>query len=224
MPTTSGQYQLQDYLAELKVRGFDGFSDADLMTYINRGYFAVARKSQWYWEETTDAITLPPGVSSVSLWPATSGELPGLRSLDKAVVTTSGFTKVLKPLSDADFFPNLGLDLSKASLWGEPTGYYIWNQQLYVLPPTQSQRDLLVYYHRRVVAMVNPTDVPITPPHLDEAILLAALVRCHKRANESGLATEAEADLEEIYDDMRDDEENMSAEKLDRTTPDNTWL
>jgi hypothetical protein len=37
MPTTSGQYQLQDYLAELKVRGFDGFSDADLMTYINRG-------------------------------------------------------------------------------------------------------------------------------------------------------------------------------------------
>ena len=72
--------------------------------------------------------------------------------------------------------------------------------------------------------MVNPTDVPITPQHLDEAIMIAAIIRCHKRSNEPTLAQLAEQDLEEFFDDMRDDEEELMGEKQDRVKPDRTWL
>src|SRR5256885_14783949 len=125
MPTASGQYQLQDYIAELQARGFDGFSAADLTTYTNRGYFHVSRRSQWYWEETTDAFTVAPGASYVTLWPAVGGELPNFRTLDKLVVTTAGQTRQLKPLKDEDFYQYLGKDLTLSSSRGEPSGYYI---------------------------------------------------------------------------------------------------
>lgn len=225
MPTGSGQYQLQDYIAELQARGFDGFTAADLTAFTNRGYFHVARKSQWYWQETTDAFSLTPGSTYVSLWPAVSGELPNFRSLDKLVITDANFTTVLKPLKDEDFFKYLGKDLTLTAYRGEPTGYYVYQNRLYVLPPpNRNPTTLLAYYHQRVSPLVSPTDVPITPQHLDEAILLAALVRCHKRANEPELANLAEADLEGFFDDMRDDEEELMGEQLDRVRPDNSWL
>src|SRR4029077_15624828 len=214
MPTASGQYQLQDYLAELRARGFDGFVDADLITFVNRGNYAVARKSQWYWEETADAFSISPGTAIVTLWPAVGGELQGLRSLDKVVVTTAGQQKVLKPLSDDDFWPWLGKDLTITVNQGEPRSYYIFQQNLYIIPPPIQIRSFLAYYHRRVTPLVSPTDVPITPQDLDEAILLGALLRCHKRANETGLAASVELDLEEFFDAMRDDEEMMMAEQL----------
>lgn len=224
MPDANGKYYLSDYIAELQARGFDGFSSQDLTTYINRGYFHVARRSQWYWEQTTDAFTLTPGQYRVPLWPQASGELPNFRSLDKLVVTTATETQVLKPLDDDKFFPYLGQDNTLSTYRNEPTGYYIWQNYLYILPPPVASRDFLAYYHQRMTALVNPTDQPITPQHLDEAIVLAALIRCHKRANEPTLAQLAEQDLEEFFDDMRDDEENIMGEQLDRVRPDNTWL
>jgi hypothetical protein len=223
MPTASGQFQLQDYLAELVSRGFDGYSVADQTTYVNRGYFNVARRSQWYWEETTDAFTIAPGAYTVSLWPL-GAELPNFRSLDKVVVTTAGQTRRLKLMDEDDFWKWLGFDLTQTQYRGEPYSYFVFQQKLYVLSPPLASRDFLAYYHQRVVPLVQPTDVPITPQHLDEAILLAALVRCHKRANELTLASQMEADLEEFFDDMRDDETMMTAEEVERTSPDNGWL
>src|SRR5262252_2860783 len=111
MPTPSGQYQLQDYISELMVRGFDGFSPADLTTYVNRGYFHVARRSQWMWESTTDTLTMTPGQYAIPLWPQGGGELPFVRSIDKIVVTTAQQTRKLRVLSDDEFFPYLGMDL-----------------------------------------------------------------------------------------------------------------
>jgi hypothetical protein len=224
MPTPSGQYQLQDYIAELQVRGFDGFSAADLTSYVNRGYFHVARRSQWMWESTTDPFTLTPGQYNLPLWPAGGGELPFVRSIDKIVVTTPGQTRKLKVLSDDQFYPYLGMDLTLSQFRGEPWAYYVWNQALYIIDPPVSSRSFLAYYKRRMSPLVNPTDVPLTPQHMDEANLLAALIRCHRRANEPSLAASAEADLEEFFDDARDDEEMMMGEQLDRVSPDNSWL
>lgn len=224
MPTSSGQYQLQDYIAELQARGFDGFSPADLTTYVNRGYFHVARKSQWYWEETEDTFTLNPGSAYVDLWPTVSGELPNFRTLDKLVITTAGQTAKLKPMADERFFEWLGRDMTLSQYRSEPTGYYVYRGRLYIIPPPNAARDFRAYYHQRVSPLVNPTDVPITPQHLDEAIILAALIRCHKRANEPTLAALAESDLQDFFDDMRDDEEELMGEQQDRVRPDNTWL
>ena len=225
MPDANGKFYLSDYIAELKARGFDGFSDADLTTFVNRGYFHIARKAPWYWEETTDTFTIAPGASSVDLWPAGGGELPYFKTLDKLFVTTAGHTARLKPMDDEEFFDHyLSQDLTSSSLRGEPTKYYVYNGKLYILRPPNASRDFRAHFHRRVAPLVNPTDQPLTPQHLDEAILTAAIIRCHKRSNEPTLAALAQADLEEFFDDMRDDEEMLMGEQQDRVRPDNTWL
>jgi hypothetical protein len=50
------------------------------------------------------------------------------------------------------------------------------------------------------------------------------LIHCHKRSQEPGLAQFTEQLLEEFFDDMRDDEEMLMGEQLDRVSPDNSWL
>lgn len=224
MPTASGQYQLQDYISELQSRGFDGFTPADLITYVNRGYFAVARKSQWFWEETVAAFTLTPGQFTSDLWPAVNGILANFKSLDKLVITTSGKQVLLRVRDEVKFFQDLASGLGPTPTQGEPSWYYIYQGKLYILPPPDASRDFLAYYHQQVSPLVSGTDVPITPQDLDEAILLAALSRCHTRSNEPTLAALVDSDLEEIYDDMRDEEEMRMGEKQDRVRPDNTWL
>jgi hypothetical protein len=220
---------LADYVAELQAMGFDGYSPADLESYINRGYFYVARKNTWYWEQTTDAFTVVPGGYGPTLWPAASGELPQFRSLDKLYITTAGSQARLTIIDEDKFFSQwLSLDLTAAANRGTPEWYYVWNQILYVLPPPQTSTDFLAHYHRRVTAMTHATpgtsDLPITPVHLDEAILKAAKVRCHQRAQELALAQSEQADLIEVFDDMADDESEIMDELQERVEPDNSWL
>jgi len=224
MPTASGQYQLQDYLAELKARGFDGFSDADLTTYVNRGYNHVARRSRWYWERTDNTFTLNPGTPYIDLSPL--GPFTNFRSLDRLVLETPvNYRAKLRNLSDDEFFSQfLDLDLTATVNQGIPQAYYIYRNRLYVLRPPNQAMTFRAFYTQRVTPLVNPTDVPITPQHLDEANMIGALIRCHKRANEPTLAAIAEQDLEEYFDDMRDDEEEMMEEAQDRILPDNQWL
>lgn len=225
MPDANGKYYFTDFKDELKARGFDGFSDADLGTYVNRGYFHVARKRRWYWEETTDDFTIAPGATYVDLWPTVAGELPNFRSLDKLYVTSAGFEAKLRPLSDKEFFEKwLPLNLTSAANRGEPAGYYIWQNRLYVLSPPSQSRTFTAHYHRRITPLVGPTDQPITPIHLDEAIVQASLIRVHQRSNEPSLAVIAKEELGEIFDDMEDDEEELMDEQQERVSPDDTWL
>lgn len=224
MPDANGKLFFIDFKTELRTRGFDGFQDAELGTFVNRGYFHVARKSQWYWEETTDVFTIAPGASSVDLWPG-GAELPSFRSLDHLYVTTAGFQKKLMPMTKDEFFEKwLSQDLTQAAVRGEPAYYYVWAGKLYVLQPPQQSRDFIAHYHRRVSWLMNDTDQPLTPLHLDEAILDAARIRAHNRAIEPNLAQLARLDLEEVFDDMRDDEEELMDESQDRVEPDQSWL
>lgn len=222
MPTGSGQYQLQDYIAELQNRGFSGFTPADLTTLINRGYFAVAAKSKWYWEETSDPFTVTPPTFAVSVGEA-STELPGMKSLDKVVVTTAGQTRVLSEMNEQVFIRDW-LSGDPTLSQGEPSSYYLWNNQLWILPAPNSARTFLAYYHRDVVPLVNSTDAPFTPQKYDEVVFLEALKRCHLRALEYQLAEATQQELNVLYDDMRDEEETRVGEHLDRVQPDDTWL
>lgn len=228
MPDANGQKYAVDLVTELQSRGFDGFTPADLLEFVNRGYFHVARKSQWTWERTSDTFTLAPGAAYVTLWPGAGGELPNFRGIENLYVTTAGQRRKLEVLSDDDFFTKwLYKDLTAADSRGEPAGYYVYQNRLYILPPPQGSRDFIANYHQRVTrltANADATGLPITPIHLDEAILTAALIRCHQRANEPTLAAIAQGDLDEFFDDMRDDEENLMEEQPDRVKPDDTWL
>lgn len=227
MPDANGQWYAADHVADLQTRGFDGFIPAVLLDMVNDGYFAIARKSQWYWERTSDAFTLNPGSPFVTVGQGGT-ELPNFRGLEKLYVTTAGQQRKLKPLSDDEFFEQwFYKDLTATQSRGEPSGYYIYGSKLYILPPPDGARDFVAYYRQRVVKLTLNTDttgLPITPVHLDEAIKLASRIRAHQRANEPSLAQVAEGELEEIFDDMRDDEENLMEEQPDRVLPDNTWL
>ncbi len=225
MPDVNGQYQLQDYIAELQSRGFDQFTVADLTTFINRGYFHVARRSRWFWEQATATIAWTPGLASVDLWPVAGGQLQYFKSLDYFYITTSGRFQRIPPLKRSTFFERyMTMDFSDASNWGTPAGYYIEGQKLYLVRPTNVALTATVHFKRRPVLLVGSTDVPITPADLDEAILLGALMRCHKRAQEPTLAAITESDLEEIFDDMRDEENDRMDELQERVRPDNQWL
>lgn len=224
MPDANGQLFFEDFISELQARGFDGFSVADLGTFVNRAYFAVARKAKWEWEETTDTFTIAPGASSVNLWPTVGGELPNFRSLDRLYSTTAGHEKKMVILKRDRFFTDwLSLDLTAVARRAEPTNYYVYERKLYVIPPPASSRDFIAHYHQRVSILTNG-QVPLTPVYLDEAIVDAARVRAHTRSNEPAFAKLAREDLEEQFDDMRDDEEQRLAEEPTRTTPDTSWL
>jgi len=212
---------LSDFDTELIARGFDGFQTDDRYRYINWGYHAIAKKYGWYWTKTSATLTINPGDSP----PAVETIMPGFRTLTLLLGTTDGFRKKLQTLSDdtfEDFW--LPLDLDAIQNRGEPDWYYIYDGKLYVLPFPASTRTFEAHYKKRLTDMANPADEPITPDHLDEAILLAALARCHKRAQEISLAQVAQVDLEEFYDDMRTDEEMFMEEQPDRVKPDDTWL
>lgn len=233
MPTTNGNQVLDEFVAELQAMGFSGFQVADLVRYINRGYMHVARKNRWYWEQTTDSFQLTPGQFSVPLWPAAAGELPNFRSLDKLYITDAGRQVRLEEMDDDEFFTDwLSLDLTQTQWRGNATKYKLWNNQLYLLSPPGVTTNFLAHYHQRVTPLsdavkyptANYTDVPITPPHLDEAILMAAKIRCHKRALELTLADQERVDLEEVFDDMKDDEAELVDEGFHRVSPDDTWL
>jgi len=203
MPDSAGKLYFLDYKNELRARGFDGFADADLGQLVNRGYFHVARRSTWYWEQAIDNFSISPGSAGVAIWP-TGPELANFRSLDKVYVTTAGQQKKLQVMDDDKFFTRyLSQDLTSAAQRGEPQYYFVYDEYLYILPPVSATRTFVAYYHQRMVNMVQPNDQPITPLHLDEAIILASLIRCHKRSNEPQLAADVLADLEGFFDDMR---------------------
>lgn len=225
MPDPSGRYYFTDYKAELQARGFDGFADADLGTYVNRAYFAVARKSRWYWERMSANFSIIPGQPAITLWPTVGGALPYFKSLRQVMCITADHRVRLKVADQQDFLDNwLSQDLTQAKLQGEPARYYEWDGSLYILPVAKGARDYIAYYHRVVPPLVQPTDIPITPPDMDEVILDAARMRAHTRSNEISLASLARTDVEEAFDDMRDQEEERMEEEPNRVLPDNTWL
>lgn len=225
MPDADGRYHFNDYKDELRVRGFDGFTDADLGTYVNRAYFAVARKSRWYWERTSSTFTVLKGSPNISLSPAIGGQLPYFKSLITLMCITDDHRARLRVMEREDFLSNwLSQDLSLDKFTGEPAEYYEWDGALYLLPVAKADREFIAYYHRIVPPLVQGTDIPITPPDMDEVILDAARMRAHTRSNEISLASLARTDVEEAYDDMRDQEEKRMEEEPTRVQPDNTWL
>jgi len=225
MPDTDGKYYMSDFIADLQQRGFDALAPAELNAIVNRAYFAVAKKSRWEWEKTKTAFTLDPGQFQVSVACVSTSDLPNFRSLDRLYMTTAGVEKKLLLMKEEVFVTNyLNLDLTRPEHRNEPSQYFVFDEQLYVLNPPASTRAFLAYYFQRPTWITDDFDHFVTPQHLDEAIIDASRVRAHTRVNEPALAMAARSDLEEAFDDMRDDEEEEMQEYQERTSPDNTWL
>src|SRR5262245_37461088 len=161
---------LRNFIDELKERGFDGFTDIQLTKYINRGYFAVAKKSRWEWERQTVTFTVNAGVPFVDIPCTTQSWLPYFRSLERIYKTTTGHSGKMEIFQEQDFYENwLGQDYSQQNLWNEPSRYFIYDEKLYLLSPCAQQRTYVATYILRPVPLASDLDQPITPSHLDEA-------------------------------------------------------
>jgi hypothetical protein len=225
MPDAQGRYNLGDFVVDLQQRGFDGFKADELRLMVNRAYFAVAKKSRWEWEKATVTFDIGPGQPSVGCECTPGSILPYFRTLERLYKTTSGHAGKMTIMREDDFFQNwLGKDFTQQNTWNEPSQYFIYDDKLWLLSPPTATRTFVAYYVRRPVALMTDSDFPITPQHLDEAIIDSARVRAHTRANEPNLAVSARSDLEEAYDDMRDDEEEDMHEHQERVVPDRSWL
>jgi hypothetical protein len=225
MPDAQGKYNLGDFIEDLQQRGFDGFRPEELRRLVNRAYFAVAKKSRWEWEKATVTFTLSKGQPYINVACLPSSTLPYFRSLTRLYKTTDQHSAKMTIMLEDDFFQNkVGVDWTQENLWSEPTGYFVYDDKLWLLAPPAAERTFVAYYFRRPIALQTDSDYPITPHHLDEAIIDAARQRAHTRANEPGLAVSARSDLEEAFDDMRDDAEEEMHELQERVTPDRSWL
>ena len=216
---------LSDFRSELLVRGFDGFSAADLNAMINRGYFYVARKFPWYWKQASFSFPYPAS-GSVSV-ADTNANVTGFKNMRAVylVGVPNGNSKVrLTPLDSTEAFDGKFVELGRG-VTGVPDSYFINQDQLYLLPKLSSPgaATVEIHFNKRPAAMAADGAVPVTPVDLDEAILLAALDRCHKRALEPQFAAVVQMELEEFFDDMRDLEGDREEDLQERVRPDNSW-
>ncbi len=223
MPDANGQMQLVDFRQELKNRGFDGFSDADLTQLINRGYFYVARKTQTYWDAKDYSGPVPAdGKLSV----LDTGAINGFKSVE-AVYFKNGSTYTrLDPIDNSVFRESYFPDYQRGGTAGAPSVYYIDGNTLWVLPKLASvgTATIELRYNSRPTPLLANSEVPITPIDYDEVIMLSGLVRAHKRANEMQLAIVVQSDLDEAFDDIRDLEATRMRDVQERVVPDDGWL
>jgi hypothetical protein len=220
---------LIDFDAELIARGFDAFSQPTRFRYINWGYMRIARRARWLWEQTSYTTDLVPGDTGIGAHadaPDGVHPLGYLKSITKVYITGPSTSRAkLRPLSDDEFFEQwFHLDLTDASTRSTPMGYYGWEDKVWILPPPDETTTVVVHYKQQMVELTGDGDIPLTPPDLDEAIITAALIRCHKRASEITLMQQNQGELEEVFTDMATDESFFEEEQPLRVSPDDQWL
>lgn len=222
MPTATGKLQLQDYDAALTVRGFDGFQPVERYQMINFAYRYIARKYPWAWEQTSQTFVVAPGTPSILV---SGAGILGADQVDEVFIATDPYRRKLHVATESDFEEHwLPLDLTASANQGIPDRYYVFEGQIYLLAPPQSQMSIIVHFHQYLPDMVNVTDAPATPQVLDEVILDAALVRAHRRAHELELAQEAQTRVDEAIADMLQDDVWTMSEQQERVLPDDQWL
>lgn len=213
---------LSDFVDELRLRGFDGFSTDDLVRYVNFGYRTVGRLTKWAWEEATYPLHLDIGQYRWSL----AADLPTLKSVRAINVTTPGQERRLTAISGDDFYNNwAGLDLTSSKQRGEPDSYHLDSAYLYVLPPPAALRDFSVVAEQILATLELTTNEHLlTPAEYDEAILLAAEEHCHVRARQPNFAEVNRKKLRDFFEDAMVDENTRMQDAPSRVIAGRTEL
>lgn len=212
---------LDNFRSELANRGFDGFQSDDLWRYINFGYREVARLTRWTWEKTSAELAFAVGDYRKEL----TADLPTLKEIiSVGLMGDSTYTeKPLDPLSDSEFYRDWSVrDLDSVQNHGDASYYYLTHSHLYVVPPTETARTVLVNYYQRITELTDAGHTPITPADYDEAILIAAEIRCHERARQPEFARDARKRLETFFDDAIAENHSQMPEQTVRVRP-NGW-
>lgn len=213
-----------DFRLELKSRGFSGFTDDALNRYINWGLFEIARKAPWTWEKAEVTIAIDPGEHiNILGHESVVTELKLIRSINQLYLVTPGFESKMKILDDREFFEHwLRLPLATdAGLRATPHFYRLWARKLYTLPPADTAHTIRAHVTNRFPVMDDETDKTPMPEDYDEAVLLAAEVRCHRRANQYQHAQNARFELTMLFGELLTEQHRENEEEIDRAIP---WL
>jgi hypothetical protein len=221
MPDINGKLQFQDYKNELKLRGFDAYSDTALGTYINFGYRYIAGSFPFSWQEASKDYPVNPGAYQINV---ASGSPLTPDSIETIVIKTDPYRNKLVPETEERFKNNwLWLDLTAAAARGTTAKYYVYLGNIWLLPPPQVALTYTVFFHQFLLDMSTPIDTPVLPQIFDELILDAALVRCHRRAHEMELANDAQARVQGGIEGLLQDDVFTMEELQERVLPDNQW-
>jgi hypothetical protein len=214
--------ELPDFVAELKGRGFDGFTPADLIRYINFGYLTVGRLTKWAWEETTIPMTMSAGAYRWSL----QADLPTVKSIKAVMGITANYERRLQAISSDDFYDTWApMDLTAIANRGEPDRYFLDAAYVYVLPAPQQARSFNVLAEQILPELeTGVNETPITPQEYDEAILIAAEEHCHIRARQPQFAQVNRQKLMEFFDDALADETSRMQDAPQRIRAGRTCL
>lgn len=218
-----GDMTLADFEAELKVRGFDGYSSVERYRYIQWGYEAVVRLLDVDKLSVTESVALSAGDYQADL----TTELTNVSSIDRVSINV-GNGKNLQLLAEWDFLDNwLPLDLSLASLRGTPLYYTVYQNKLWILPPPDTAYTIKVTHYKageKLDTATPSSTTPLTPRELDPAILSGALAWCHKRANQWELALAEEQFMEKVALEYLAQQEFQESEGDTRfKVPDPAW-
>jgi hypothetical protein len=190
-----------EVITELKNRGFEGFSPADLQRYIDWGFRKIVRMASWDWEQDIISVTQQIGDYTLGIDPL-STEIPLLRDLTRIIDSTAGSMHELQPMTEDEYFDRWATaDLSAAANRGTPDRYFFaWKNQIYILPPPNSIRTYQVYYYKYIGDAASGLNA--LPNDWEEAVLLSAECICHYRARQPQFAQECEARLQEMLYEM----------------------
>ena len=213
---------LGDFVSELKARGFDGFSDDDLIRYINFGYLTVGRLTKWMWEEKNIPLAMAVGSYRWSL----ATDLPTAKSIRAVVCNTANYEGRLTSIRGDEFYDDWSAyDLTSSQRRGEPDRYYMDGAYVYLLPPPYQPRSYTLTVEQFLPELVSGDDSPlITPQEYDEAVLTAAEEHCHIRTRQPQFADVSRKKLTEFFDDALADEATRSQDAPSRITAGRTTL
>jgi hypothetical protein len=224
----TGKMTITEYKEEIRARGFDGYTSAELEGMLYRAFLYIARKFPWYWRETTITVAYPTdGSYDLQVHENTNGI--GIRAVEAVYLTKypSASSRIrLEALTKGEFWDVYFRDLS-AGVKGTPEAYFVNENQLHALPLLSpvGAAQLDIHFLRKPAS----GGISIETTHLDcpveweEAIIDATLVRCHRRANEISLAQVKQAEVNEFLDDMQDETNSRLDDQQDRVLPDNSW-
>lgn len=223
-----GDLTINDFVAEMDARGFDGYSPTEKYRYLQWGFRDLGRMAEWRWLRTTTDLTMNPGEAGFTL--TSGGQLPNLRKIRDVWITDTDKERPLQPMQPWVFEQQWrGFDLATApsTIRGTPEFYFLSFTRLYLLPPPDVVVNTRIDYWQ--VAPTFSTATPdvtklTNPADLDGAVLSFTLKWCHKRANQWDLAMMEEREAERIALDYLADQQLEMYELQDYARiPDPSW-
>jgi hypothetical protein len=185
---------MQELLEELKLRGFEGFSQTELTRYVDWAWREVLRKTNWEFEHRISEVAVSPPDYQIG-W----DEPAFFKDLIRLMEVTEDARKELSPISEEEFYSDwAAIDFPSAERRGDPTEYFNhFDKNIYLLPPPDSARTYRIY-HWQYVGTGEQALAEGMLEGWDEILLCGAEARGHYRARQPEFGQIAEAKFNEL--------------------------